>query len=309
MDSLKTILEAVDPVAGPAGAGSRAALSQAVRLGAFSRASVRAVHVVDTGIGAEFSEAAAQMQLRIRDNLIQEAMDAYRAWASATPDASGVPLDVHVCSRVEGILSAAEKIRPDLIVIGAQSTPRPDVGLGTIATSCVRHARCPVLAVRDDHPGPFHTVVACVDFSPASDAALLAAARLAAQDQSALHVLHAVESPSGVLSAGLGALILDAAFKDKHVQLVRDKLAALVDRLGPSVAYLKPTLAVHDQPGAGYRSAIAEYASKVGADLIVLGTRGRGSTGRLGADLRDLLLGTTAEKTLRDSRCSVLAVR
>jgi hypothetical protein len=44
-----------------------------------------------------------------------------------------------------------------------------------------------------------------------------------------------------------------------------------------------------------------QYAQGVGADLIVLGTRGR-------TNLRDLLLGSTAEKVLRDSVCSVLAV-
>jgi universal stress protein E len=45
-----------------------------------------------------------------------------------------------------------------------------------------------------------------------------------------------------------------------------------------------------------------QHAESVHADLIVLGTRGR-------ASIRDLLLGSTAERALAESRCSVLAVK
>ena len=57
---------------------------------------------------------------------------------------------------------------------------------------------------------------------------------------------------------------------------------------------------VLDHPG--HRSGIVEHAESVHADLIVLGTRGR-------ASIRDLLLGSTAERALAESRCSVLAVK
>ena len=49
-------------------------------------------------------------------------------------------------------------------------------------------------------------------------------------------------------------------------------------------------------------AAFADYAAKAGADLIVLGTRGK-------TNLRDILLGSTAERVLAESRCSVLAVK
>ena len=63
---------------------------------------------------------------------------------------------------------------------------------------------------------------------------------------------------------------------------------------------LRTRFAVYDYNG--HRSGIVEYASKVQADLIVLGTRGR-------TNLRDLLLGSTAEKALEESKCSILAVK
>jgi nucleotide-binding universal stress UspA family protein len=50
-------------------------------------------------------------------------------------------------------------------------------------------------------------------------------------------------------------------------------------------------------------AAPAAYQSiVVGADLTVLGTRGK-------TNLRDMLLGSAAERVLAESRCSVLAVK
>jgi len=50
------------------------------------------------------------------------------------------------------------------------------------------------------------------------------------------------------------------------------------------------------------RSTLMDQAVLLGADLVVIGTRGR-------ANLRDLLLGSTAEKLLRELNTSVLAVK
>lgn len=46
---------------------------------------------------------------------------------------------------------------------------------------------------------------------------------------------------------------------------------------------------------------IVEYTREIGADLIVLGTRGR-------TNLRYVMAGSTAERLLRELPCSVLAV-
>jgi universal stress protein E len=49
-------------------------------------------------------------------------------------------------------------------------------------------------------------------------------------------------------------------------------------------------------------TGIVEFQQQSGADLVVLGTRGRTS-------LRALLLGATAEYVLRESKCSLLAIK
>ena len=65
-----------------------------------------------------------------------------------------------------------------------------------------------------------------------------------------------------------------------------------------------PGLEVHAKvfPYSGYRSGVLEFAALVNADLVAVGTRGR-------SNLRDLVLGSTAEKVLRDSVCAVLAAK
>ena len=50
----------------------------------------------------------------------------------------------------------------------------------------------------------------------------------------------------------------------------------------------------------GYRSGVLEFAALVNADLVAVGTRGQ-------SNLRDVVLGSTAEKILRDSVCAVWA--
>jgi nucleotide-binding universal stress UspA family protein len=52
----------------------------------------------------------------------------------------------------------------------------------------------------------------------------------------------------------------------------------------------------------GYGAGITEFVKQVNGDLVVLGTRGR-------TNLRDMLLGSTAERVVRDAPCSILAVK
>ena len=50
------------------------------------------------------------------------------------------------------------------------------------------------------------------------------------------------------------------------------------------------------------REAIIDHVNEVHATLVVLGTRGK--TG-----LREMLIGTTAEKIVQNAPCSILAIK
>ena len=50
------------------------------------------------------------------------------------------------------------------------------------------------------------------------------------------------------------------------------------------------------------REAILDHVNDLHADLVVLGTRGK-------SGLRELLIGTTAEKIIQNAPCSILAIK
>lgn len=300
MQHLKSILFGTDFT--PTSTG---ALLQAIRLARWDGAALRAVHVIDTLVAAELEEALAAYQKNVRENLVE---DARRAWAGVTraiPGAEGIPLDVRIHARVPGLLAAAKDAQADLLVLGAYGETSPDVGFGTVATGCVRHGSSNVLLVRDAKSsaaggGPFRCIVACVDFSPTSLLALDHAARIAAKDQASLHVLYVFDAPWHKLHYRAPTSETEPHFREQYRQALDRRLRSFASGLDRSIEDLKPVYSLYDYQG--HRSGIVEYSTRAGADLIVLGTRGR-------SNLRDLLMGSTAEKALRDTTCSVLAIK
>ncbi|MEM8600567.1 MAG: universal stress protein [Bacteroidota bacterium] len=131
------------------------------------------------------------------------------------------------------------------------------------------------------------TLVAALDFSDGSAVALRTAAAHAERTAATLHLFHA-----DVLFDGD-----DAPHPDKN----RARLAAFAEEtLGAErVAQLAPTYGV----GHGFAAALPlfDYARRVAADLIVMGTHGR-------RGLRRLFLGSVADEVLRGAPCPVLVV-
>lgn len=279
---------------------SAVALRQGLRLAGKVHASVRVVHVIDTLVALEIGEALSKLQQSISEGLISDARHAWSEFAAEIPGAADLRADVIIEHRIQGILAKCAEHDADLLVLGAFGSRRPDVGAGTVATACVRHAPCDVLLLRDTQSGPFRRVVAAVDFSDAAPSILDRAAQLASIEGAELHVLHVFDPP-------WGRLHYRAPTPELTPQFIRQYTDALEGRLE---ALARPSLEAHGVKDAsvevyeakGHRSGIMEYAAEVGADLVALGTRGR-------ANIRDLLLGSTAERALRDSLCSVLAVR
>lgn len=281
---------------------SRAALKEALRIAEWNRATVRPVHIIDTLVAADLQDALSPMHGAISEALIARARREWAMFAMTVQGAVSLELDIRIDNRVAGVLAAARQAKADLIIVGARGPHAADVGLGTIATGCVRRAECPVLLVRDTQTGPFRRIVACVDFSPASRLALEHAARLAAQDEAALHIVHVFQAPWHQLNyqhTATPAPEADPDYQRQYHAATEQRLITFCRDLGRGLDYLKPTFALFDHHG--HRSGIVEYATQVNADLIVLGTRGR-------TNLRDVLLGSTAEKALRDSPCSVLTI-
>ena len=140
------------------------------------------------------------------------------------------------------------------------------------------------------------TKICCpVDFSETSRAALEEAADLARQSNAALSVLHVFE-PSAVATGEMQVAVpelLDATAKELERKLAGWKREA--ERLGaPSV---EQAVVSGQAP-----HAIAAFAKEGGFDLVVMGTHGR--TG-----FRHLVIGSVAERVIREAHCPVLVVR
>lgn len=294
MDALKTILVAID-----FGRASEAALAQALRMAKWNRAAVHALHIVDTGVVLEAQEVLSGIQEQIQKSLESDAMDQWNQFLPAHPGRNNCHFHIAVNNPRFAILQMVEELKAELLVMGVRGDDSGGKGPGPLATASIEFAKCPVLLADENHPGAFKRIVACVDFSGTSLRSLSSAARIALQDSAALHVLHVYRAPwrDSRLSSLLG---VDPERQTAIVAGVREKLQAECDKLGEEFKYLKPTVEVveHQSHGRG----IVDYARRIDADLIALGTRGR-------TNLRDVLLGSTAQRVIRSAGRSVLAVR
>lgn len=141
----------------------------------------------------------------------------------------------------------------------------------------------------------FRTILVPIDFSEHADVALDRALELAKESGGTLHLLHAYEIPLGTIPPygievpqSVVVEVRDAAARrlEKASHKARDRGVACETHL------------VHSTPAAG----IVEAARTLGADLIVMGTRGL--TG-----VKHVLLGSVAERTVRGAPCPVLTVK
>lgn len=143
--------------------------------------------------------------------------------------------------------------------------------------------------------GPFRTILAAVDFSEASDAAIETAIELAKRFEASLHAVHCFELPIPAVSP------YEVAIPDQYLEdsrrAAQDRLAEAVER-GASQGVEMSSHLEEGSPSA----AVVRVAERIGADLIVMGTHGH--TG-----LKHLVLGSVAERTLRHAPCSVLTVK
>jgi universal stress protein E len=268
---------------------SRSAISHALRIGRAWGAAVNAVHVIEAPDPlASGDPTLGGAQREVLRQLVADAHARWTATVATLPGASGVPFEVITGGRLPAIRRALEQHAAGLLVLGAHGETRPNVGLGTLASGCIRGLPEDVLVVRDAFTGPFRTVVAGVDFSATSRRAFEAAARVAEADGARLYAVHVVAAADG-----------SAATQERLATEHGPALEAFV-----AESRLPAGLTVRREifPYAGLRSGLLEFGAVVNADLVAIGTRGR-------TNLRDVVLGSTAEKLLRDSLCAVWAAK
>jgi nucleotide-binding universal stress UspA family protein len=139
-------------------------------------------------------------------------------------------------------------------------------------------------------------IVCGVDLSELSRGAMREAARLAAASGAELTLLHVFEPPPAVATDMLvapGAGVYEAAAREVEESLAGWQVEA--QRLGARTVNVRRI--------TGHAAAeLSRFAAARGADLLVLSTHGR-------RGLAHALLGSVAERVVREAPCSVLVVR
>lgn len=216
------------------------------------------------------------------------------------------------------LMAMAERLKVELIVLSTRGhTGLKRMLIGSTAERVVRHAGCPVLAVRRqgtqsrrpmtrparkevELPGratptlPWRRILVPIDFSKTSLRAFETAVPLAQDCGARLFLLNVIEPAA--YASGFESVVLavpDAALLDE----AKAALPKIAKRFVPSG--VKVT-AVVDR-GRAY-DVITRVAEEEEIDLIVLTTHGR-----TGFD--HLMMGSTAERVVRHAHCPVYVVR
>lgn len=268
---LQRILAAVD-----VDAASDAVLSHASAWAQHYGAALTVLHIVadESASDADLQTAARELEPRV---------------AAAVPEAVSHELTVERGRPGPVIQATAASMGADLVVIGTHG--RGMVGrwvLGSVAADVLRHCEVPALVVKS-RAGYLAggTLVAAVDFSVASEAAVRYSGQLARESGASLCLLHVLpigdhESPGHVVMRENATRALEA----------------LRDRLVPPAVDTDVHVAMRMEAMA---TAIAHYARDCEAHLIAMG--GHGARWVKGT------LGGVTERVLHETDVPVLVVR
>lgn len=198
----------------------------------------------------------------------------------------------------ERLVSYVEDRDIDLVVMGTHG--RRGVRrmlLGSVTEEVIRGADCPVLTVRTDAPEAPRTAVrrilVPVDFSEASETAVLHAKEIAQTYGAEIHLLHVIEevvypSAYGVEMPPISSEEVTARLEQSLGNMAREGIGYEHVQISVTVGYAPLT--------------ILDYVEDNEMDLLVIATHGRSGLDRV-------LLGSVAERVLRQSPIPVFVVK
>lgn len=203
---------------------------------------------------------------------------------------SNTPLEVYIeeSAPVDFILRIVQEAPCDLIVTGtARSETLGRVLLGTTVEKLARQSPVPILVVKTRPRHPYKTVLVGTDFSDASRAALLAAARLF--PDAAITMLHCARPILGAMR--------DRTQASGAMQLAQMDCQEFLKTI-PSELHRRVEILIEEST---LDDVVDAFFADRGLDLLVLGSRARGAVAHA-------LLGSTADRLLSSARCDVLVV-
>lgn len=265
------------------------ALRRAVILARAHEAVLEIVHVVDD-----------DRPRRIVDHESNDARQLLSELVRSLKDLDGVSCSTQIVQDdpFAGIVKAAAKATPDLLVIGPHRRQiLRDAFVGTTAERTIRAASCPVLMVNGPPVGPWRHMLQTTDLSETAEMALKRFIRLGLGVGARSSVLTVFDAPALrlVMSNSMGKEGQEDYLNDLRTD-ARQTLAAFIARLG-----IEQAEKVVRPEETTVANEILMAAEELKADLIVVAISGKGAVARM-------VLGSVAGQVLKDARCDVLAI-
>jgi|GEM_PF-224930 len=198
----------------------------------------------------------------------------------------------------EEILRWARHDHADLIVMGPHSGRASQKGVvrvvgqvGSTVEGVIRREKCPVMIVNPHLPGPsasFKRILVGIDFSAACECALCFAGRLAKFYGANVFAFHMIPIPPYPKYTSGDYKADQSASSERLMYFCREYLE------GSDWTY-------HIKGGVQPHRELLDYAQKVGADLIVLGSHTRHSEGKW-------YPGSAVERVSYHSNCPVMVI-
>lgn len=180
--------------------------------------------------------------------------------------------------------------------------------LGSTADSLLRHCMIPLLLARPTEgtreigPGSereIHRIVAALDGSETAETALRDALDLGITRDASVTLIHVLQPASGVATPYVPQAI---QISNGEMESRQRHMASYLESIARGDALKGRSCRIRVEVDYGPAPAILELAEEVDADLIVVGTHGRGG-------LRRLILGSVADKVIRGTHRPVLVHR
>lgn len=253
------------------------ALEQAVNLSVYFKSQVKLLHVKDTGLGKYFSSSAET--LNVEEKLKQIALK------FAKPD---VPLDIIIDQGVvhDRINKVASDLDANFIVMGVNSGSKFKKRLiGDTALRVVRESSVPVITIKGKHHYKgCRNIVFPLDLTETTTQKVFNAIDFAKKGNCSIRILSVL-------------FTTDDFVVSKLVRQIEEVRKTITSNNIECTAEIVKAIKGEETTA----QVIIDYAHKVEGDMIMIMTQHE-------ADLKEKMLGSTAEEIIMDSDIPVMSV-